>query len=118
KWVLENLLGAPPPPPPPNVPKLEEVQSSATNGTLRQRMEQHRANTYCASCHSRMDPIGFGFENFDGIGAWRERDAELPIDASGQLAGGESFNGPAELKAILLNEKRDEFVRCLTEKML
>jgi hypothetical protein len=117
KWVLENILGTPPPPPPPNVPKLEEGKAALT-GTLRQRMEQHRDNPACASCHARMDPIGFGFENYDGIGAWREQEGEATIDASGELVSGESFNGPAELKAILLNQKRDDFVTCLTEKVL
>jgi hypothetical protein len=117
KWVLENILGAPPPPPPPDVPKLEEGKAALT-GTLRQRMEQHRANPGCASCHTRMDPIGFGFENFDAIGRWRDHEEEVGIDASGELVSGETFNGPAQLKTILLNQKRDDFVRCLTEKVL
>jgi hypothetical protein len=117
KWVLENILGAPPPPPPPDVPKLEEDQAKLT-GTLRQRMEQHRANPYCGSCHARMDPIGFGLENFDAIGVWRDQDGELPIHAAGQLVSGESFNGPAGIKAVVLQQKRDAFLRCLTEKML
>lgn len=118
KWVLENILGTPPPPPPPNVPELEEGDQAASSGTLRQRLEQHRENPNCASCHARMDPIGFGFENYDAIGAWRERDGEFAIDASGKLISGEAFAGAAELKRILLKHKREEFVRCLTEKML
>jgi hypothetical protein len=118
KWVLENILGAAPPPPPPNVPELKEGKDVALTGTLRQRMEQHRADPNCASCHARMDPIGFGFENFDGIGAWREREGEFDIDASGALATGESFNGASDLTRILSKQKRDDFVRCLTEKML
>jgi hypothetical protein len=118
KWVLENLLGTPPPPPPPDVPELKEGKEAALTGTLRQRMEQHRTNPTCASCHARMDPIGFGFENFDGIGAWREKDTEFDIDPSGQLVSGESFQGAADLRAILLKSKRKEFVRCLSEKML
>jgi hypothetical protein len=81
-------------------------------------MEQHRAKPLCASCHSRMDPIGFGFENYDGIGAWREKDAGFAIDPAGQLVTGESFQGPNELKEILLKAKRTDFVRCLCEKML
>jgi hypothetical protein len=81
-------------------------------------MEQHRADPTCASCHARMDPIGFGLENFDGIGAWRSKEGEFQIDASGQLVSGENFNGAAELKAILSEQKKDEFVRCLSEKML
>ena len=117
KWVLENILGAPPPPPPPNVPELKEGKEALT-GPLRHRMEQHRSDPNCSTCHARMDPIGFGFENFDAIGAWREREGDFDIDASGKLQTGESFNGPAELKALLLKEKRDDFIRCLTEKML
>ncbi len=117
KWVLENMLAAPPPPPPPNVPPLQE-HKTALDGTLRQRMEQHRSDPNCMACHSRMDPIGFGLENYDAIGAWRGKDEGQPIDASGKLVSGEAFNGPAELKAILLKKKRDDFVRCLSEKML
>jgi len=117
KWVLENILGAPPPPPPPNVPELKEGKEALT-GPLRHRMEQHRSDPNCSTCHSRMDPIGFGFENFDAIGAWRDREGDFDIDSSGTLQTGESFTGPAELKALLLKEKRDDFVRCLTEKML
>lgn len=118
KWVLDNILNTPPPPPPPGVPLLEETAQAKLTGTLRQRMEQHRADPLCASCHALMDPIGFGFENFDGIGAWRERDGELPIDPAGQLVSGEAFEGPAELKRILLTAKREEFLRCLAAKML
>jgi hypothetical protein len=117
KWVLENFLGAPPPPPPPNVPELKEGKAALT-GTLRQRMEQHRDDPNCAGCHARMDPIGFGFENFNAIGAWRDKEGDFSIDPSGQLVSGESFQGPAELKTILLNQKRDQFVRCLADKML
>jgi mono/diheme cytochrome c family protein len=116
KWVLENILGTPPPPPPPDVPELKDEKVLA--GTLRQRMEQHRANPNCAICHQRMDPIGFGFENFDGIGAWREKDGKSPIDPSGELVTGESFEGPAELRNILLKGKKSDFIRCLSEKML
>lgn len=116
KWVLEQLLGTPPPPAPPNVPALEE-KSRALTGTLRQRMEQHRANASCAACHERMDPLGFGLENFDAVGAWRDKDAEAPIDASGTLPDGRSFKGPAELRGVLV-ERKDEFCRCLTRKLL
>lgn len=115
KYVLENILGTPPPPAPPNVPELQEVKLT---GTLRQRLEQHRENPTCASCHARMDPIGFGFENFDGVGAYREKDEDFPIDPSGQLVSGESFNGAPALAAMLAKSKREEFVRCLSEKML
>ena len=115
KYVLENILGTPPPPAPPNVPELKEVKLT---GTLRQRMEQHRENPSCASCHARMDPIGFGFENFDGVGAWRQKDESFPIDPSGQLVSGEEFKGPNDLTSILVKQKRGEFTRCLAEKML
>jgi hypothetical protein len=192
KWVLEELLGTPPPPPPPSVPELKN-EGQPVAGTLRHQMEEHRANPVCASCHARMDPIGFGLENFDGIGRWRDAeklvvpkpdalalaDANLadanannadaiapvaaadakpvaavkpapmgnvvaadtnaptaadapkiaetpkpdesksfPIDASGKLVSGETFNGPAELANILATTKREFFVRTLTEKML
>ena len=118
KYVLENLLGTPPPPPPPEVPNLEDPKRTELKGTLRQRMEQHRTDPVCASCHARMDPIGFGMEQFDGIGAWRERESGAAIDPAGQLVSGEKFQGPAELRAILLKDKRADFLRCLSEKML
>jgi mono/diheme cytochrome c family protein len=116
KWVLENLFGTPPPPPPPDVPELKD-EGEALTGSLRQRMEQHRSNAACAVCHNRMDPLGFGLENFDGIGGWRTKDGTFEIDASGELPGGEKFAGPRELKAILL-ARQDDFVHCLSEKML
>jgi hypothetical protein len=118
KWVLETLLGAPPPPPPASVEPLRDDKPGAEHaGTLRQRMEQHRAEPGCAGCHQRMDPLGFGLENFDAVGAWRTLDGKDPIDASGVLPGGQTFAGPAELKAVLLTRK-DRFARCLAEKML
>ena len=80
--MLENILGTPPPPPPPNVPDLKEEKNGPLVGTLRQRMEKHRADPNCASCHARMDPIGFAFENFDGVGAWRKQDGENKIDSA------------------------------------
>ncbi len=98
KWILENLLGAPPPPPPPGAGDLNESKEVADSQSLRKRMEQHRANPSCASCHERMDPLGFGLENFDATGAWRERDGKLAIDASGALPGGRAFRGPQELR--------------------
>lgn len=118
KWVLDNILGTPPPPPLADVPPLKEGSEEALHGTLRQRMEQHRADPSCAACHARMDPIGFGFENYNGIGAWRATEGEFPIDAAGQLLTGETFNGAAEFKRMLLTRKKDQFVRCLSEKML
>jgi Protein of unknown function (DUF1592)/Protein of unknown function (DUF1588)/Protein of unknown function (DUF1585)/Protein of unknown function (DUF1587)/Protein of unknown function (DUF1595)/Planctomycete cytochrome C len=117
KFILDSILGSPMPPPPPDVPPLNEDKKIADSATLRQRMEEHRANPSCATCHQRMDPLGFGFENFDAIGAWRERDGAAPIDPSGVLPGGEKFNGPAELKAIL-KARQPDFAHCLAEKML
>jgi hypothetical protein len=118
KWVLENILGTPPPPPPANVPELKEGKEAALTGTLRQRMEQHRADPNCASCHARMDPIGFSFENYNAIGVWRDKEGDMAIDPSGVLVGGDAFKSPDELKGLLSNKKREEFVRCLAEKML
>jgi hypothetical protein len=100
------------------VPELSEKKEAVLSGSLRQRMEQHREKPMCASCHARMDPLGFGLENFNAVGGWRQQDGQFPIDASGRLVSGESFNGPAELKTILLTQRKDEFVRCLSEKML
>jgi cytochrome c553 len=116
KWVLENLLNAPVPPPPPNVPLLDETKVG-TSMSLRRQMEQHRSNAICASCHSRMDPIGFGLENFDAIGRWRTQDGKFPVDASGSLPNGSRFNGPEELEKILA-DNRDAFAQCIAEKML
>jgi hypothetical protein len=117
KWVLENLLGSPPPSPPPNIPELDDKSRQLT-GSLRQQMEQHRKNPTCASCHARMDAIGFGLENFDAIGAWRERDGDAPIDSSGELASGDRFKGAVELIELLARKRGDDFRRCLAEKML
>lgn len=117
KWVLEQLLGAPPPPPPPGAGELKDDEQVAKQGSLRERTEQHRANPACASCHALMDPLGFGLENFDATGAWRDRDGAFFIDPSGVLVDGSAFKGPKELKTLLKN-KKDEFGRCFTEKML
>jgi mono/diheme cytochrome c family protein len=117
KWVLENLLNTPPPPPPPDVPLLAN-DGHPDSGTLRQQMEQHRANPACASCHAQMDPLGFGLENFDGIGKWRDKDGDDAVDPSGQLATGEKFAGAVELEDILASSRRDQFLDCITEKML
>ena len=117
KWVLETLLGAPPPPAPPNVPPLEENAPGRAPASLRERIEQHRENPVCAGCHAPMDPLGFVLENFDAIGQWRDRDAGLPIDASGSVAGGQTIYGPAELREYLLT-RDDEFILTLTEKLL
>jgi hypothetical protein len=117
KWILENLLGSPPPDPPPDAPDLEATQKNQPNAPLRKQLEIHRQNPVCASCHKVMDQLGFGLENFDAIGRWRERDGRFPIDASGALPGGVHFNGPQELAHVLLKRRR-EFARCLAEKML
>jgi len=116
RWILENILGAPPPPPPPVVEALKEPEQAA-GATLRQRMERHRSDPSCASCHASMDPLGFGLEAFDALGAWRTRDGDQPVDPSGVLPDGRTFDGPAGLRA-LLREGRQPFARCLTEKML
>jgi hypothetical protein len=117
KWVLEGLLGTPPPPPPPDVPELENDGKPLT-GTLRQQLEEHRKNPSCASCHARMDPIGFGLENFDAVGAFRAKEGNFPVDASGTLVSGESFQSASDLAGILAAQKRDHFLRCLSEKVL
>jgi hypothetical protein len=116
KWILENVLNAPPPPPPPGVGSLDASGGPVT-GTMRQQMEKHRANPMCASCHMRMDPLGFALENYNAIGQWRTQDANQPIDASGVLPDGKAFNGSAELKTILAQNK-DTFAECLTEKLM
>jgi hypothetical protein len=116
KYVLQNILGAPPPPPPADVPLLDE-EAVGNTGSMRQQLEKHRANATCASCHSRMDVLGFGLENYDAIGKWRTMDGKFPVDASGTLPGGKSFSNPEELR-VLLKADLSEFSRCLVEKML
>ena len=117
KWLLENILGAPPPPPPPDVPALQERGEHDAPKSVRERMEQHRANPACAACHKVMDPLGFALENFDAIGRWRTSDGGGPIDPSGTLANGAAVDGPATLARALL-ERRDGFVTTVTEKLL
>jgi hypothetical protein len=117
KWVMENLLGSPIPPPPPNVPQLADDKKQPLTGTLRQRMEKHRSDPICASCHQRMDPIGFGLENYDAVGAWRTLDGTDKIDASGTLPDGASFDGSAGLRNYLMH-KKGMFVRTFTERLL
>jgi hypothetical protein len=116
KYVLENVLNAAPPPPPPDVPRLNE-ETVGVAKSLREQMEQHRSDPVCASCHSRMDVLGFGLENYDAIGRWRTQDGKFPIDASGSFPNGKSFAGPAGMKALLA-ENMPEFARCLAEKIL
>ncbi len=117
KWMLENILGSPPPDPPADVPDLEATQKNQPDFSLRKQLEIHRQNAVCSSCHKVMDQLGFGLENFDAIGRWREKDGKFAIDASGELPGGARFNGPLAL-AKVLDRRRTEYVRCLTEKML
>ncbi len=117
KWVLDNLLGSPPPPPPPDVPALEAHNKDGKQLTMRQQMEQHRTNPICSSCHSRMDPIGFSLENYNGIGAWRDKDAGSTIDTAGKLADGTTFQGPAGLRLLLMTKLKDEFVETFSEKL-
>jgi hypothetical protein len=118
-WVLEQVLGEHVPPPPPNVPALEkQEQNTIANLTLRQRTELHRKDPVCANCHKVLDPIGFGLENFDAIGRWRDRDdAGGAIDAAGELPGGRHFTSPKELKTIIAARK-DDLARNVTEKLL
>jgi hypothetical protein len=111
KWLLENLLGSPPPPPPPNVPSLKE-DKDVSKLTMRERMQLHQANAVCASCHSRMDPLGFALENFDGLGRWR-----TGVDTTGVLPDGTKVDGPVGLKKVLLS-KSDQFVSTATERLL
>jgi hypothetical protein len=116
-WVLEKMLGVELPPPPPDVPALDESAEAVQAGTLRERLLQHRQDPACASCHDRIDPLGFALENFDELGRWRDRDEGGPIDPVASLPDGSSIDGPAGLKQYLLARK-DTFVRVLTRKML
>jgi hypothetical protein len=116
KWILENLLNAPPPAPPPGVPNLNEATATAPT-SLRQQLEAHRSNAICAACHRRMDPLGFGLENYDAIGAWRDKDGDTAIDASGTLPDGRSFHDGGGLRHILASE-REAFTKALTAKLL
>ena len=117
KWVLENILGTPPPPPPPNVPDLEENHPGNDARSLRARLEAHRKNPTCASCHRVMDPLGLALENFDGLGQWREKEPGGPINPTGQLANGTPIDGPVALRKAVL-EHPEMFVRTLTEKLM
>ncbi len=118
KWILENLLAAPPPPAPAGVPPLKEsTRREPIELSLKERMAQHRSNPACAACHQLMDPLGFGLENYDATGVWRTNDGNADVDASGDLPDGRQFTGPKELRAILL-ERSDDFRRCFTERLL
>jgi hypothetical protein len=131
KWLLDNILGTPPPPPPDDVPPLSEGRTDGVVVSVRERLEQHRKNPTCASCHAPMDPLGFALESFDGIGrlrthergqadavsTWRLSDVYPPVDATGTLPDGSQFEGPAGLRNVLL-DRREQFVGTLTEKLL
>lgn len=119
-FVLENILGSPPPPPPPDLPTLEEAANEFKDRTpsLREMLEFHRAKPLCSSCHSRMDPLGLGLENFNAMGMWRDQERKQPLDVTGKLITGEEFKTVQELKSILVENYREEFFHCLTEKML
>ncbi len=117
KWVLEQILNTPPPPPPPNVGVLPDDGKQMAAATLREKMERHRKDPACASCHKKMDPLGFSLENFDATGAWRSQEGGVPIDSSGVLPDGTKFQGAPELTAILIKKKKD-FVRSMSEKLL
>ena len=116
RWVLDNLLDAPPPEPPADVPNLDESKIGSA-ASLREQLEEHRKDPTCAACHRRMDPLGFGLENFDAVGAWRTMDGKFPIDATGVLPDGRKFNGPEELRTILKADHQ-AFEHCLTAKLL
>jgi hypothetical protein len=112
KWVLDTILGSPAPPPLPDAPALKEEGKEVAGLTLRQRLDKHRADSRCAACHQLIDPVGFGFENYDALGAWRES-----AETTATLPDGRSFTGAIQFKDLLLG-RRDEFVRCLAEKVL
>ena len=116
--MLENILGTPAPPAPPDVPELEEARGKLSNATMRELMDEHRQKALCRSCHERMDPIGLALENFNAIGQWREEEDGKAIDSAGQLVTGEKFSNVMELKEILASSRKQDFYRCLTEKML
>jgi mono/diheme cytochrome c family protein len=116
-WILDSILGTPPPPPPPNVPALEEDHKDAAPKSLRERLTQHRANPVCASCHSRIDPLGFALDNYDVLGRWRTEDGGRPVDTTGEMPDGTKIDSPERLKAVLL-ERKDLFVRNLAGKLL
>lgn len=117
KWLLENILGAPPPAPPPDVPALQDTGEGGKPASVRERMEQHRKNPVCASCHARMDPLGFALENFDAIGGWRATDADVTIDPSGVMPDGTPFDGPEGLRRVLL-ARGPQFVQTMVEKLM
>jgi hypothetical protein len=119
-FILENILGTPPAPPPPDIPPLEDAARRTANKkpTLREALALHRQDPKCSSCHNRMDPLGLAFENFNALGRWRDQERGQPIDARGKLITGEAFATTQELKHALVNQRRRDFYRCLSEKLL
>jgi hypothetical protein len=118
-FILDNILGTPPPPPPPDIPALEDAMAGgAKPATLREALKAHRADALCASCHNRMDPLGLALENFNALGMWREKERGQPVDAAGQLITGEPFANVKELKRVLATDRKTDFYRCITEKVL
>jgi hypothetical protein len=118
QWILQQLLGTPPPPAPPGVPKLDDSKQAADASSLRERMEAHRSDPKCASCHQQMDPLGFALENYDAVGRWRTKDGGFRIDPAGELAGGRKFADAQELKHLLGTSAARKFTRCLIENLL
>jgi hypothetical protein len=118
KWILETVLGAPPPPPLDNVPDLDSTPAAQDGVALKEKLQRHRSDAACSSCHQRMDPLGLALENYDAIGAWRDREGPLPIEAGGTLSDGSRFSGPIELKKLVLEKRRDQYLRCLSQHML
>ncbi len=118
QWILQQILGTPPPPAPPNIEPLDESPQAAESASLRDRMQQHRSNPQCASCHNQMDPIGFSLENYNAVGQWRTTDGDFLINSSGVLAGGQKFEDIIELKQVLKSTGSKKFTRCLIENLL
>jgi hypothetical protein len=118
KFLLENVLGTPPPAPPPNVPPFPESEGKALPTSVRERMEQHRKNPVCATCHNQIDPLGFALDNFDGLGAWRTEDGTSPVDPTGNFPNGMKFDGPATFREALLTAYGEQFVGVVTERLL
>jgi hypothetical protein len=117
KWLLDTILSAPPPEPPPDVPGLPSRGEDGKHASVRMRLETHRANPVCAACHAQLDPMGFALENFDAVGTYRTHDGGVPVDASGRLPGGQEFRGLDGLRALLVGERREQFVHAFTEKL-
>ena len=117
KYVLSNVLGTPPPPPPPDVPALD-VSKVGSDISLRKQLEAHRSNPVCASCHSKMDVLGFGLENYNAIGKWRTMDGKFPVDVGGTMPNGKSFETAAQMRTVLEGNSMPQITRCLTEKVM